>query len=135
MINIMFFVVLPKQGIEHITETQYKFTLRNYDYLSVFGFKNLPSQKKELTVAKDNYPLLSQIELNAIYSKSNGLGWIVLKEKSGNKTHVLGLQDSFKNYKLKSVNKSFAIFEKDGMEYKLEMKKDKLKYKVVKDDK
>ncbi|WP_419768887.1 hypothetical protein [Arcobacter sp.] len=133
--NIMLFLILPKMGVDYIVENRYRFAFRDYDYLSTFGFKNAQIQTKQVITTEKSYPFLSQLELNAIYSKSSGLGWIVLKEKSSKKSHILALNDSFKGYQLKKIEKSFVIFVKDKIEYKLEINKDKLKYKVIKDDK
>ncbi|RXJ98919.1 hypothetical protein CRV02_12775 [Arcobacter sp. CECT 8989] len=132
ILNIILFLILPKVGVDYIIENRYRFAFRDYDYLSTFGFKNTQIKTKQVVTKQKIYPFLSKLELNAIYSKRNGLGWIVLKEKSTKKSHILALNDSFKGYQLKKIDKLLVIFVKDKIEYKLEINKDKLKYKVMK---
>ncbi len=130
LINFIFFLLLPKQTVEYYEQKSYRYPYRNYDLLSLFSkhdIKKVKSKKQNTS-----YSLLSQIKLNAVYAKAQGLGWVVIQEKGNQKTHVLALEDTFKGYKLKNVYKEYALFEKNKKRYKVIMKNEKLKYNSLK---
>ena len=67
---------------------------------------------------------LKGVELKAIYFNGKR-GFVILKEHK--KTKFVDLGSFYKGYKLTKIGLNYAIFEKNNKEYKITMKKEKLK--------
>jgi len=129
-LSAIIFYSLPKSGIEFVKKGSSDLKYENYN-LSMFFNKAKKQQKIVRKVVKSEYKLLSQLSLNAVYAKSDQSGWVIIKEKSSSKTHILAQGESFKNYKLKYLFPSYIIFEKNSKEYKLAMKQLDKKFEVI----
>ncbi len=114
--NAIIFFTLPKHSLSYISEN--KQILKYNNYLIYPNFYS-----KETIKTTQNYSLLSNLILSAVYAKSNGDGWIIVKENNSLTTHVLQKSDKFKNYILTHVFPSYVLFEKHQKQYKLEFKK------------
>lgn len=123
IISSILYLFLPKN--KPIIKTSNNQNLEYKKYKITQAFKEAPVKKQTKQVKKKaEYQLISNIVLKGIYAKTNGNGWIIIAEKSSANTHILGIGESFKEYKLKLVYPTYAVFTKNGNEYKLEMEKD-----------
>lgn len=130
LFSMIIFFSLPKFGVDFSSNIDNTLRYKNYNLNLLF--KTVKKEQKTISVVKKKeYELLSSLTLNAVYSKSNGGGWVIIKENSTSKTHILKKSESFKNYVLKVVYPSYVIFEKNKKEYKLSIKQNKNKFEIV----
>jgi len=125
IINTVLYIYLPKKPILTVQKVNYDVEYTKYKIYQNFKEKIVVEKKKTKKKKKTDYKLISNIILKAIYSTQNNGGWIIISEKSSDKTHILSVGDVFKNYKLKLLYKNYVIFSKHKKEYKLEIKADK----------
>ncbi len=129
ILNSILYLWLPKEGIENIEKANISLPYKRYNIKKNYQDKIIPTQTLE--VKKQEYKLLANVVLQAIYSMSEEKGWIVVAESST--THMLAVGESFKGYKLIRVYVNYVIFSKANVEYKLELKSDKkLNYSITK---
>jgi general secretion pathway protein C len=102
-------------------------------YTAMKQKKKVVQKVVQKVVKKQEYSLLTSIELIGIYAFSNTNGYIIMKEKKVKETLVLSTNEKFKDYTLKEVYSSYVVFVKDEKEYKVSMDKDKnsIKYDIV----
>lgn len=134
IINIFIGTYLPQEGIEKQKNSNSNIEYKDYNIANAFNYYKEQDVKVQKNV-KD-YPLISNLTLQAIYAQADAKGWIIILENNSKQTHMLANEDSFKGYTLKSVYPTFVVFSRSGIEYKLELKlNDNVSYeKVVKDD-
>lgn len=130
------YFLLPSKAPQYTIQNGNNLEYHRFNILDVF--KKIKSEKKEIVQKKkkNEYSLLTNIELVAIYALGKGDGYIIIKEKNQDKTELLSIKDSFKGYVLREIFNTYALFSKDKQEYKLQMniKKNDLTYEVVKED-
>lgn len=127
---------LPGDGVNFIDRAN---VIPPYYY---YNSKNIiePSQaapvEKAEEVKQEVYDLGTLI-LKGVYKTSKG-GYIIVAEKSGKNTEVIGINESFKGYKLIEIGSDYAIFDKNGKSYKIviqEVEKPKsFQYQKVEND-
>ena len=131
ILSSLIYFILPHQGVNSkptapSTHLEYK----RFNIQQLFQKNKVVSASIE--VKKIEYQLLSNITLKAIYTITEEQGWIIIAGKS-NKTFLLSIDDKFKGYKLVRLYKNYVIFDKAGVEYKLELlKSKKVNYSVTK---
>ena len=136
-INTVLFFYLPKTTVEYTNVNVPTINFTRYDMAKPFGLIKAKKPKKApvKVVKKEEYQLLSNLILKAVYAKTNNEGWIIIQEKANSKTQMLEKGELFKAYKLIKVFKKYVIFEKNSKEYKLSMpgqkEEEKLKYEVI----
>jgi general secretion pathway protein C len=118
VISLMF---LPKEGMEHIEITRakplyYRTKLANQ-------LKKIEAPKKVVKKAPV-IPSMQGIKLLALYNSKEAL--VVTVEKMA-KTKVLSKGEDIDGFKLSSAGADYAIFTKNGKEFKLLLNKEKLK--------
>ncbi|MEA3498622.1 MAG: hypothetical protein U9R16_06130, partial [Campylobacterota bacterium] len=121
LLNSVLYFILPKSGIEF--EKQQNITLE----YNKFNIKSLFEDKQVIKVIKEEkqeYKLLSNITLKAVYSINEQKAWIIIASRS-DQTYMLSIGESYKGYELIKVHFNYAIFRKSNQEYKLELIKDK----------
>lgn len=140
IVNIVLFFLLPKNGVDYIEKTTHAIPYIKVDITKAYDlYPKKPVQKKLETKVvskpvKQEYQLLSNIILKAIYATANQRGWIIVAERNSKKTHILEIGEKFKEYKLIKVYENYVIFKMNSKEYKLSMKKEEnnVKYEVLK---
>lgn len=114
----MFF--LPKSGVESITQNHSQIKYQNYKISTIFGLKDTTKPVK-------TYKDLVRIEnliLRAIYG-NNKRGFIVFAQNSTPSTNIiLGLNHSYKGYKLTQIKQKSVILQKNGKDFELVLKDD-----------
>lgn len=123
LITTVIYFYLPKNNTLEVKEQNYIVEYKKYNISKSFQEKVIKKEVVKQT-AKKEYKLISSIVLKAIYQKNNNRGWIIISEKKLSKTHILGIDDSFNNYRLKSIYSNYVIFVKGSKEYKLSLLKD-----------
>ena len=128
--NVLFFI-LPKHSIE--IDQKHKIALEYRKFNIKQSLQEIVvKEKKVIKVKKQEYKLLSNISLKAVYAMDEQNAWIIISDKTKN-THMLSLGESFKGYKLIRVYYNYVIFNKSNQEYKLELNDDKkVSYTVTK---
>jgi general secretion pathway protein C len=138
-INVGFYILLPKIYDTATQEKQPEIEYAKYYISRSFKEKKIIRIEKPKVVIKEEikkeYKIISNISLKAIYQTSNNKGWIVISEISSSKTHILGVDEFFKKYRLKFIFTKYVVFEKDNKEYKLPLHKSentkKLNYTIT----
>ncbi len=133
VLNFIFYFILPTKGIEvNLKQTESSLDYKKFNIKTIFQEKKITIKKQAIKVQKQEYKLLSNIQLKAVYSMGEEKGWIILEDQS-TKTYMLSVGESFKEYKLIRVYLNYVIFNKMGQEYKLYLKDDnKVSYSVNK---
>ena len=135
MIGIVYFLssilyfTLPKESIE--LEKNHKITLEYRSFNIQELFTNKTAKEKVKKIQKQDYQLLNNLLLKAVYLMNETKGWIIVANNS-DKTHLLSVDDSFKGYKLIRIYINYVVFSKLGREYKLVLKNDnKVNYSIT----
>jgi type II secretion system protein C len=134
------FIYLPKTKIEYISGDISSIDFTKYNFMDAFGLIKVKEKeiikKVEPIVSKPSKPryrILDKITLQAIFSKGNDDGIIVIEEKSTSKTHMLKKGDGFKEFILTRIENIYAIFSKDGKDYKFHIDREgeELEYEII----
>ncbi|MCK5111612.1 MAG: PDZ domain-containing protein [Arcobacteraceae bacterium] len=132
VLNSIIFFMLPKESIEVDKKQNIHLEYRKFNIKTTFKEVKVIIKKQTIKLQKQEYQLLSNIQLKAVYSMGEETGWIILEDKSKN-THMLSVGESFKGYELIRVYLNYVIFYKANQEYKLSLKDDnKVSYSVNK---
>lgn len=137
IINIVLYLYLPKQKVVQQLKSNNELEYIRYDF-----YKSLKEKVKEIkpqkTIVKkkQEYQLLSNITIIAIIDLGDGNGVITITQKSSSSSIILGIGEEFKGYVLKEVYKGFALFEKNGKQYRVTLNlDDSPKFEIKKDNK
>ncbi len=124
------YFVLPKEGIEKVITNKLHIEYRKYNVQRIFS-KVKAKIKKPIEVKKQEYQLLTNIKLKAVYAMGEEKGWIIIADNS-TETFILSVGDEFKSYKLSRIYTNYVVFTKNNQEYKVSLKEEKkLQYSVV----
>lgn len=122
---------LPKEDINFISQDsntlEYKKYSGFYSNVQNSAVKN-QEIKKEATVQT-----LDRYKLRGIYSTQSNAGWINVEDEKANKSYILSQWEELDGYLLTKLFKNHVIFEKQGQEYKLEIRKnddEKISYEI-----
>jgi general secretion pathway protein C len=122
--NILYFL-LPKKNILYTNNAQNELEYKRYDINNLFKeIKNEVVINNKIT-KKQEYQILSNIKLLAIYAMSDNSGYIIIQENSKQDTIILLNNEKFKNYVLTKIYKYYVIFTKNNKEYKLSLEDEK----------
>lgn len=131
MISSFLSIYLPKSDINFSQEDnqilQYKKYSGFYSNVKVEVVEK-KEEKRDLKVKT-----LDKYKLKAIYSTQENSGWISLEDEKLNKSHILSQWEEIDGYILTKLFKNHVIFEKQTVEYKLELIKnsdDKISYEI-----
>jgi general secretion pathway protein C len=117
---------LPQSSVEYIPAIKSEMDFNKYNFNRTYHVKKIVRKQKakvkKQKPKKKVYNLIQSVSLKAIYAGKNALGWILISDKN-NKTSILQVNDKYQDYKLHAVYRGYAIFTKDGREYKLMMNK------------
>ena len=130
VLNSVLFLVLPKSGVDFEVKKDIALEYRKFTIKKLFKEKEKQSIKVVKKVNQE-YKLLSNITLKAVYAINAQKAWIIIANKAG-KTFILSVDEDHKGYKLIKVQSKYVIFEKANQEYKVELLKDKLNYSIKK---
>jgi type II secretion system protein C len=133
--SILYFILPNKvQNIDTLHDNTLEYT--RYNVYNAFVQQKKVVKKEVVKPVKQEYSLLTNIELIAIYAFSNENGYIILKEKNKSETLVLSSDESFKDYLLTKVYQNYVIFTKNNKEYKVSMgvNKNDVKFDIVSQD-
>jgi type II secretion system protein C len=95
---------------------------KDYSFYSI-NLTNIFFNKSEIKTLNP-IETLKGVKLKALYFNGK-IGFIILEEKG--RTFFVDLGKFYKGYKLIEIGSNFAIFEKNGKKYKLELEKGKIK--------
>lgn len=116
------YMQLPKESVEFIKESSKTIEYKSYNFTNSFIDKSTPIKTKQIKNIKAEYVLNDNILLQAIYQLGDEKGFAVILERGKNKPNTIGVNESFKGYKLISIKPTFVLFEKESKIYKLYMK-------------
>ncbi len=134
ILNTILYFYLPKNGIDDIKQQDSNLEYRKYKIKRAFE-EVKSNDDPTIKVVKNDYQLLSNISLKAVYLMSEEKGWIILEDKS-EETFMLSVSQSHEGYELKRIYLHYVVFAKNGVEYKIELKEDEnVNYSVTKSDK
>lgn len=132
--NILF-LFLPKVGVEKKNNKSIELKYSSYSgFYSQKSFQNKTSFEERKSQDRTQLGnIQAKYQLQAIYSTTSNKGWIIVKEKSNNKTLILEHMEQLQGYTLTSLFKAYVIFEKNEKKYKMDLLKEKtLSYKSTK---
>jgi len=128
---LVFQALLPQYNLKEVTVKQYPIEYNKYKFTKTAEKEQKALDSEEVKEEKKEYALMSNISLKMIYEESNNNGWIIISEKSVNKNIILGIDEEFKNYKLKEIYSQYVVFTRNNKSYKLELKKVKSEISYV----
>ena len=115
--------ILPKSGVDYTENSKlkslyYPVRLSNMkQHKAPVAVKKVPKAKPK--VKKVVVSTMKDYKLLALYVSGDSL---IVTVSKGAKTKVLGRGDSFNGFKLISSGKNYALFNKEGKDFKLELK-------------
>jgi len=130
-LNSILYLYLPSIQYNSASVDNNNFEYKKYQVEKSLKQKSKIIKVKKKKVKKKEYKLISSILLKGIYSTANNQGWIIISEKSSSKTHMLSINESFKDYVLKLVHPKYVIFTKGDKEYKLSLIDENTKQKYT----
>jgi len=137
VIDFILYLSLPKETLEYTQNSTESLVYKRFEIQNAFKKQNKIIKKiTKIKKKKEDYLLLNNINLLAIYAMNNNDGYIIIQEKNKNDTIILSKDEEFKKYKLKSIYKTYVVFIKNNKEYKLSMRdeKSKDKYETITKD-
>jgi len=117
-LSLVLWLYLPSDGVD---------VKKRYSYQPKYQrvvFNNMIIQEKKVTkkvTKKVDGINITNMVLKAIYGTDKKAFVIVAMKRFPKKTEVIGIGESFKGYKLKSITISSAIFEKGSKDYILNL--------------
>ena len=137
VIDFILYLSLPKETLEYTQNTIEPLVYKRFEIQNAFKKQNKIIKKTtKVKKKKEEYRLLNNLNLLAIYAMNNNDGYIIIQEKNKNDTIILSKDEEFKKYKLKSIYKTYVVFIKNNKEYKLSIRdeKNKDKYETIIED-
>jgi len=128
VMKIIFFGVkmfLPISGVDKPISAQQKPFFYTF---KATNKRNAPIKKKVIKKTKKNIASIKKFELIALYnSKNTKLATI----KYNKKIEIVLINEIFEAYKLIEIEQHFVILNKDGKDFKLEMKENNKNYNTI----
>ena len=123
VINLALYVYLPKTNPNVINKDKNTLEYKKYNIKQALEEKKVKqvTTPKKTPKRKNEYQLLSNIKLIAIYDLGEGKGVITITHKGSRDSIILANNEEFKGYVLESVYRDFAVFTKDSKEYRVTM--------------
>jgi len=130
------FIFLPKYSVEYKLEDNLILKYRVFNIKHSLDGDKIIVKKVRSKPKKQEYKLLANIKLIAIYATTNHKGWITIEDNK-NITHILSYNDLYRGYKLNKIFNTYVIFTKNNQEYKLSLKQanKNTNYSITKTDK
>jgi general secretion pathway protein C len=130
------FIFLPKYSVEYKLEDNLILKYRVFNIKHSLDGDKVVVKKVRSKPKKQEYKLLANIKLIAIYATTNHKGWITIEDNK-NITHILSYNDLYRGYKLNKIFNTYVIFTKNNQEYKLSLKQENknINYSITKIDK
>ena len=130
------FIFLPKYSVEYKLEDNLILKYRVFNIKHSLDGDKVVVKKVRSKPKKQEYKLLANIKLIAIYATTNHKGWITIEDNK-NITHILSCNDLYRGYKLNKIFNTYVIFTKNNQEYKLSLKQENknTNYSITKIDK
>lgn len=121
-ISLAFLWYLPNEGVELSTKQNYQPKYQRVDFKNMIQ-RVSKGQKQESTRAiSQSGTSITNMILKGLYgTKSKGFIIIALKSNPKN-TEIISVGEDYKGYRLKSITKDSAIFEKNSKDYVLYLK-------------
>lgn len=121
LLNSLIFFYLPKSSVDFVKNDSLFLDYKKYGFYSTI--KNI-EKKVEDKNPKQTIQTLAKYNLKAIYLVSNDVGWITIEEKSEENSFILAQSEQIDGYTLFKFYKSYVLFIKDNIEFKLEIKEE-----------
>ncbi|WP_044417270.1 hypothetical protein [Halarcobacter anaerophilus] len=98
-------------------------------------YSDFTNEEKKGSKAADKTKKLSSYKLKAIYAKEDLSGWAIVEPQNKKKSLILEQNSKLDGYILTKLFKDYIIFQKNNIEYKLEIIKNKnMKYEIQRVD-
>lgn len=122
-LNLALYFYLPKSKVSSVMNEENSLEYERFNLKEAMTTKKIKSapKTKKVQKKKNEYQLLSNIKLIAIYDLGNGDGVITITSKGKSDSTILGIGEEFKGYTLKSVHRDYAVFTKNNKEYRVAM--------------
>jgi general secretion pathway protein C len=135
LLDFILYLYLPKTAQNYEIKNENSLEYKRFEIQRVFKVKRIKQVKKKV-LKKENYTILNNINLLAIYAMNNNSGYIIIQERNRNETIILSKDENFKNYKLKEIYRKYVIFIKNKKEYKLSINDERKskKYQIIKEE-
>jgi len=130
--SVLYFI-LPSNPKLYEKNDSNELEYKRFNINNAFKEKFVKQVQKKQVQKKQEYSILNSLKLLAVYAFSDNSGYIVIKENSNNDSIILSVNEEFKNYVLKKVYNTYAVFSKNDKDYKLELIEDKndVKFDVI----
>jgi len=105
------FIFLPKYSVEYKLEDNLILKYRVFNIKHSLDGDKVVVKKVRSKPKKQEYKLLANIKLIAIYATTNHKGWITIEDNI-NITHILSYNDLYRGYKLNKIFNTYVILQK-----------------------
>ncbi len=129
-ITLVLWWYLPNDGVEIKVKNNYQPKYQRVYFSNMLlkstAKKDMQTQESErVTVTSESFSGISitNMLLKGLYGTSSKAFVIVSMKATPKKTEILSIGDIFKGYRLKSITRNSAIFEKDSKDYILTLDK------------
>jgi len=126
-LSLILWWYLPSDGVELNVKNNYQPKYQRVYCKNIIIKQKVQKKKIQEVQAPSDGISITNMLLKGLYGTSKRAFVIVAMKDSPKKTQLVGLEEIFKGYKLKSVTKESAVFEKDSKDYILALEQTKSK--------
>ncbi len=123
IISLALWWYLPNDSVELVLQENYQPQYRRVDLRNMLKDSNTPQQRGSAQSVYSGSASISSMTLKGLFGNKDK-GFVVIAMRSApKKTNIVSVGDVFKGYTLTSITLTGVIFEKNGKEYVLYLKK------------
>lgn len=123
MFSLGFWWYLPSDGVELNVKNSYAPTYQRVDFKNMLTIPNTLQQSNVATANTNSGISITNMILKGLYGTKTR-GYVIIAMKSNpKKTSIIGVGEDYQGYKLKSISRFSALFERLGKDYVLELEK------------
>jgi len=127
VISLAFWWYLPHDSVELVIQENYQPQYRRVDFKNMIQDSNTQAKRGSGRSLFSGTASMNNMILKGLFGNKDKGFVIIAMRSQPNKTSIVSVGEVFKGYTLKSITLTGSIFEKNGKEYVLYLKKPDLK--------
>lgn len=123
VVSLAFWWYLPHESTELVKQENYQPQYRRVDFKNIIQDSNTRETRGSGQSISSGTANISSMLLKGLFGNKDKGFVIIAMRSEPKKTHIVSVGEVFKGYTLKSITLTGSIFEKNGKEYVLYLKK------------
>jgi len=121
----------PSDGVELSVKNNYQPKYQRVSFKNMIQRARVKQNRQEVSTTSSGISITNMILKGLYGTKSRGFVIVAMKS-SPKKTEIIGINEVFKGYRLKSIHASHALFERDGSDFILNLQTAEQKGSITK---